>query len=52
MILNLAVGGRWGGMPDAQTVFPSYMEVDYVRAWRRPGDHPARPPSRQARGRR
>ncbi|MDX2233274.1 MAG: glycoside hydrolase family 16 protein [Hyphomonadaceae bacterium] len=43
MILNLAVGGRWPGQPDAQTVFPAYLEVDYVRAWRRPGHDAPRP---------
>jgi serralysin len=45
MILNLAVGGRWGGLPDAQTVFPAYYEVDWVRAWRRPGVHDAPAPA-------
>lgn len=39
-ILNLAVGGRWGGLPDARTVFPATMEVDWIRVWRRPGDEP------------
>lgn len=46
MILNLAVGGRWGGMPDAQTVFPATMEVDWVRVWRRPGDEPRPAPAK------
>ncbi len=31
IILNLAVGGNWGGYPDATTVFPQTMIVDYVR---------------------
>jgi beta-glucanase (GH16 family) len=35
MLLNLAVGGYWPGNPDATTPFPSVMEVDYVRAWRK-----------------
>ena len=39
MVLNLAVGGRWGGPTDATTVFPAYLEVDYVRVWRKPGVH-------------
>lgn len=32
-ILNVAVGGNWPGSPDASTVFPQIMEVDYVRAY-------------------
>jgi beta-glucanase (GH16 family) len=31
IILNLAVGGDWPGNPDATTVFPGDMQVDYVR---------------------
>ncbi len=34
MILNLAVGGYWPGDPDATTVFPQKMYVDYVRVYR------------------
>ena len=33
IILNLAVGGYWPGDPDATTVFPSQMLVDYVRVY-------------------
>ncbi|GGF27856.1 hypothetical protein GCM10010954_28720 [Halobacillus andaensis] len=33
MILNLAVGGWYGGEPDETTSFPSQMEVDYVRVY-------------------
>ncbi len=33
VILNLAVGGSWPGNPDATTVFPSEMTVDYVRVY-------------------
>lgn len=33
VILNLAVGGDWPGNPDATTVFPGRMEVDYVRVF-------------------
>ena len=33
IILNLAVGGDFGGDPDATTVFPQHMNVDYVRVW-------------------
>ncbi len=35
VILNLAVGGNWGGAPDETTVFPQTMLVDYVRVYRR-----------------
>ena len=33
LILNVAVGGRYLGAPDASTVFPQQMRVDYVRVW-------------------
>jgi beta-glucanase (GH16 family) len=33
IILNLAVGGHFGGNPDGTTVFPQYLEIDYVRVW-------------------
>ena len=35
VILNLAVGGKWPGNPDATTQFPQKMLVDYVRVYRR-----------------
>ncbi|MER3444354.1 MAG: hydrolase [Armatimonadota bacterium] len=35
LILNLAVGGAWPGMPDATTRFPQRMLVDYVRVYER-----------------
>jgi len=35
LILNVAVGGLWPGSPDATTVFPQAMLVDYVRVYRR-----------------
>jgi len=35
MLLNVAVGGHWPGSPDATTVFPQTMLVDYVRVYRR-----------------
>jgi len=31
LLLNVAVGGSWPGNPDATTVFPQKMLVDYVR---------------------
>ncbi len=33
LLLNLAVGGGWPGNPDATTVFPERMLVDYVRVY-------------------
>ncbi len=35
IILNLAIGGAWPGKPDATTIFPQTMLVDYVRVYRR-----------------
>lgn len=35
LLLNVAVGGRWPGYPDATTRFPQTMRVDYVRAYQR-----------------
>lgn len=35
VLLNVAVGGNWPGDPDATTVFPQQMLVDYVRVYRR-----------------
>ena len=37
LILNVAVGGRWPGAPDAATVFPQRLLVDYVRVYARAG---------------
>jgi beta-glucanase (GH16 family) len=36
ILLNVAVGGSWPGSPDATTVFPQTMAVDYVRVYSRP----------------
>lgn len=33
MLINLAVGGNYGGPPNANTVFPQTMYVDYVRVY-------------------
>ncbi|MCC6891627.1 MAG: family 16 glycosylhydrolase [Anaerolineae bacterium] len=33
ILLNVAVGGYWPGMPDDTTVFPQTMLVDYVRVY-------------------
>lgn len=35
IILNLAVGGQFGGDPNGTTVWPQTMLVDYVRVWHR-----------------
>lgn len=32
-IFNIAVGGNWPGYPDASTVFPQRMFVDYIRVF-------------------
>lgn len=36
LILNLAVGGAWPGNPDASTIFPQDLVVDYVRVYEMP----------------
>jgi beta-glucanase (GH16 family) len=33
MLLNFAVGGNWPGSPDASTVWPQKMLIDYVRVY-------------------
>lgn len=44
LVMNLAVGGKFGGNPDRTTPFPAVMEVDYVRVYARPdGYGPVRP---------
>lgn len=35
LILNVAVGGNWPGNPDATTLFPQQMRVDYVRVFQK-----------------
>ena len=35
LLLNVAVGGGWPGNPDATTVFPQSMLVDYVRVYKK-----------------
>ncbi|WP_185602092.1 S-layer homology domain-containing protein, partial [Paenibacillus sp. 598K] len=34
---NVAVGGDWPGDPDASTVFPQQMRIEYVRVYEREG---------------
>jgi beta-glucanase (GH16 family) len=41
ILLNVAVGGDWPGAPDATTVFPQQMLVDYVRVLDLPKAGPA-----------
>ena len=33
IVFNVAVGGQWPGNPNASTVFPQKMEIDYVRVF-------------------
>jgi beta-glucanase (GH16 family) len=33
ILINVAVGGNWPGSPNASTVFPVTMEVDWVRVY-------------------
>lgn len=33
LLINLAVGGNWPGVPNASTVFPQQFIVDYVRVF-------------------
>lgn len=35
LILNLAIGGAWGGNPDDTSIFPGVMMIDYVRVYKR-----------------
>ncbi len=35
LLLNVAVGGDWPGNPDASSVYPQTMLVDYVRVYKR-----------------
>lgn len=36
LVLNVAVGGAWPGAPDAKTVFPQRMTVDWIRVYQKP----------------
>ncbi len=35
VVLNLAVGGMFGGEADTSTVFPQVLSIDYVRIWKK-----------------
>jgi beta-glucanase (GH16 family) len=39
LIMNVAVGGRFLGNPDATTKFPAEMLVDYVRVYDKSGGY-------------
>jgi beta-glucanase (GH16 family) len=41
LILNVAVGGKWPGSPDATTLLPQQLKVDFVRVYRRVSAAPA-----------
>lgn len=34
LLLNVSVGGSWGGPPSPTTAFPQTMAIDWVRWWR------------------
>jgi beta-glucanase (GH16 family) len=36
LLANLAVGASWPGYPDPTTPFPSYMKIDWIRAYKLP----------------
>jgi beta-glucanase (GH16 family) len=33
LICNVAVGGNWPGSPNASTMFPQRMIIDYIRVF-------------------
>jgi beta-glucanase (GH16 family) len=35
VLVNLAVGGKWPGPPQADTVFPARLVIAYIRVWQR-----------------
>ena len=43
LLLDTAVGGNWPGKPDATTVFPQRMLVDYIRVYQGASALPAAP---------
>src|SRR5678816_201221 len=43
IILNCAVGGNWPGNPDATTIFPQLMYIDWVRVYQDTGTPPPGP---------
>lgn len=45
ILFNLAVGGNWPGSPNASTVFPQRLTVDYVRVYAVTNSAGPEPPS-------
>lgn len=45
ILLNLAVGGNWPGSPNASTVFPQRLTVDYARVYTATNSAEPEPPS-------
>jgi beta-glucanase (GH16 family) len=43
ILLNLAVGGAWGGWVDGTTVFPQRYAIDWIRVYDGPATAPATP---------
>jgi beta-glucanase (GH16 family) len=44
IVMNVAVGGNFPGVPNEQTQFPAELVVDYVRVYERAGGHgPTKP---------
>lgn len=35
ILLNIAVGNKWAGRPDATSVFPQFMYIDWVRVYKK-----------------
>ncbi len=44
LLMNVAVGGNFPGVPNAQTVFPAELVVDYVRVYDKVGGYGATKP--------
>jgi beta-glucanase (GH16 family) len=44
LVMNVAVGGNFPGVPNPDTQFPAELVVDYVRVYRKAGGYgPAKP---------
>lgn len=35
IILDLVMGGGWAGTPNENTVFPQYLQIDWVKVWQK-----------------
>ncbi len=44
LVMNVAVGGNFPGLPNPQTSFPAEMVIDYVRVYQRVGGYGEAPP--------